>query len=65
MDLNTVLGICLTIIGVLICGMGGVFLGEFKQLRVSVDQLNVSMALVLEKVNHHEVRIERLEGRKK
>lgn len=61
MTLSSILEILLTIIGALLTAMAGVFLGEFKELRKSVDALNLSMALVLEKVNHHETRLERLE----
>lgn len=63
MNSAQLLNMLLSIIGVLITGMAGIFLNEFSALRKSVEELNKSIAGVIEKINHHEARIERLEGR--
>lgn len=61
MTLNDVVMILLTIIGVTITGIAAFFVSEFKEMRLSVDSLNLKVGEVLIHVGDHEKRIERLE----
>ncbi len=43
-------------------GVSGVALSEFRRMRESVQQLNINVAVIVEKTDNHEGRITKLEG---
>ena len=63
LDLSWLVNLLLLCLGAVLTSIAGSFLSEFKELRKSVEGLNTNMSQVLEKLNHHEHRIERLEER--
>lgn len=61
MDTNQLIQLLLACLGALIAAIGGWFVLEFRELRQSVDKLNASLAKVLERLEIHEERLDRLE----
>jgi hypothetical protein len=60
---DQVLNLLLAIIGTLIAGIGAWFVSEFKQMRLSVEELNISVAKVISKLEVHEERLDNLEAK--
>jgi len=56
--LDLLLGVC----GLLITGISGWFVLEFREMRKSVDALNVKIAHIIVKIETHENRIDRIEA---
>jgi len=54
---NLLLGIC----GFLLTGIAAWFVLEFREMRKSVEFLNIQIANIISKIETHEQRIERLE----
>ena len=48
---------------ILFLGLGGFMVYIAKGIKDSVDKLNVQIAVVIEKTDNHEKRIDKLEGR--
>jgi ascorbate-specific PTS system EIIC-type component UlaA len=61
MTLDQVVSASFAIIGFLIVAIGAWIANSLGKLTDSVQALNVSMAVVVEKINSHEERIEKLE----
>lgn len=59
------LSILISAIGVLLCGVMTWIATNLNRLTNSVEKLNIQMALVGEKVNTHQWRIERLEEKRR
>jgi hypothetical protein len=60
---SALLDVLLGAMGFLITGIAGWFVFEFREMRKSVEELNVKIATVIAKVEDHAGRIERLEER--
>lgn len=50
-------------VGSLLVSLFCFVLSYFRRMVISIEQLNVSLAVVVEKINSHERRLDRLEGR--
>jgi glycopeptide antibiotics resistance protein len=61
MSLQDIIMILLTVIGTILTAIAAYFVSEFKEMRHSVDTLNMKVGEVLGRIEHHEKRIEKLE----
>jgi hypothetical protein len=61
-DPSSLVNLLLTILGVLMSAIGGWFVFEFRELRKSIDKLNLSVAHVIERIEAHEERLDRLDA---
>jgi hypothetical protein len=53
------------VIGVIVSIFLSSLLNEIRGVRKSIERLNTGIAVVIERIDHHEVRIGKLEDRKK
>lgn len=56
--LNLLLGVC----GFLLTGIAAWFVLEFREMRKSVEYLNIQISNIIGKIETHENRIEKIEG---
>ena len=59
------LDLALTLLGGVLSFVGWSISKDIRRLTISVDDLNVKMAVVIEKIQSHERRIQSLEKRKR
>jgi hypothetical protein len=62
MDSQQLISLLLTILGFLIAAIGGWFVFEFRELRRSVDKLNTSVSHVIDRIEAHEERLDKIDG---
>jgi len=62
MGSETILNLLLATCGFLLTAIAGWFVLEFREMRKSVEELNIKIASIITKIETHEVRIERIEG---
>lgn len=63
MDLNQLLQVLLGMIGTMTLIIGNKIAKDIHKLTESVDTLNIKLATIVERVDHHEKRITKIEER--
>jgi hypothetical protein len=61
MTQDQLVSILFSCLGFLMTGFAGWFVLEFREMRKGVSELNIRIATIIEKIEHHEERLETLE----
>lgn len=63
MGINNVIDLLVAACGTILTGIAAFFIVEFREMRRSIESLNVAIAKILDRVETHEDRISKLEER--